>query len=134
MKKKIKLKNEEIRQHLIEVINGLPLDPVHVIEIKPYKRNRSMEQNAYYWKLLRIMGDDLGYSVDELHVEMKKRFLLPYLISKEPELENAAIENEEALARVISTTILKVNEFSEYLEQVIKLAMSLGIKIPYKED
>ncbi len=134
MKKKIILKNEQIRKHLIEEILNLPLDPVHVVEIKPYKRNRSQEQNAFYWKLLRIMSEDLGYSVDELHEEMKKRFLLPYLIEKEPELAEMVEGKEDMLARIISTTTLNVKEFSEYLAEIEKLAVSLGIRIPYKED
>ena len=132
MKKTITIKNEETRQHAIKVISELPLD--HIVEIKPLKKQRSLEQNAYYWKLLRVIGADTGYSPDELHTEMKRRFLLPMLIEKEPELEEMAMAHESALSRVLSTTVLSVREFSQYIQYVEELAVSLGIRLPAKDE
>ena len=134
MKKTVIIRNEQIRDHLVETVQELPLDPVHEVIIKPHKRNRSLEQNNFYWKLLRIIAGDTGYTPEELHIEMKRRFLLPYLVSKEPELEEAALLHEDALAKVISTTTLNTKEMSDYIGQVERLALELGCRIPAREE
>ncbi len=43
--------------------------------VKPRKRTRSMQANAYYWGVvLKILGDELGYTPDEMHEAMKVKF------------------------------------------------------------
>ena len=37
------------------------------IQMKRYRKPRSLDQNAYYWKCLEIAADSLGYDNSELH-------------------------------------------------------------------
>lgn len=45
------------------------------IEIKPYRKQRTLSQNALYWKWLEIIGADLGYDRDEIHDILREKFL-----------------------------------------------------------
>ncbi len=37
-----------------------------IIEIKSCKQSKSMEQNAYYWKLLSFLMNDIKNDLDEM--------------------------------------------------------------------
>ena len=43
-------------------------------EIRTWKRGRSLNQNAYYWELLGLLGEALGYPKDELHRHMLREY------------------------------------------------------------
>jgi hypothetical protein len=68
---------------------------------------RSSQQNNYYWKIVNILADDLGYTEQEMHSTLKNHF------------------------NVESTKTLSTKEFSKLIEQIIRWsAIDLGIVIP----
>lgn len=68
---------------------------------------RSAQQNNYYWKIVNILGDDLGYTDQEMHSTIKTHF------------------------NIQSTKILTTKEFSQFIERIIRWsAVDLGIVIP----
>ena len=145
---KIIIKTEELRNRALTVIHGLSLDPVQQVEIKPYKRNRSLEQNRYYWKIVTIMAAELGNTKDELHHDMKRRFLTRIFVRDDPGYADMASaiqsvkKDDPGLAGEIghkvidltSTTQANVSQMSEYLDDVKHLAAELGIRLPAEEE
>ena len=71
------------------------------IDIKP-SNIRNTAQNNHYWALLRDWGRAIGYSADELHEVVKSKFKLS------------------------STADFNKQEFSEFLDEVIRYACENG--------
>lgn len=67
-----------------EVLNGctaLKDTESLTIEIKPYRKPRSLNANAYAWKLITEIAEALHSSKDEIYLHMLKRYGQSELIS-----------------------------------------------------
>lgn len=91
------------------------------VVVKKWRKNRSLDQNAWYWGvILRLIADHTGYDSNELHEIYKIRFL-----------ESREVDFEGTRYHIIKTTTkLSTVEFGEYLEKVIQHAAELEIVIP----
>jgi len=68
---------------------------------------RSSQQNNYYWNIVRILGEELGYTEKEMHSTIKDHF------------------------NIESTKTLSTKEFSQFIEKLIRWsAIELNIVIP----
>tara|TARA_Y100001973_G_C5205850_1_gene341520 strand:- start:5517 stop:5879 length:363 start_codon:yes stop_codon:yes gene_type:complete len=68
---------------------------------------RSAQQNNYYWAIVDLLANDLGYTNREMHDAIKTHF----------EIE--------------STKILTTKEFSQFIERIIRWsAIELGVVVP----
>ena len=68
---------------------------------------RSAQQNNYYWNIVRVIADELGYTEQEMHTTIKNHF------------------------EIQSTKILSTKEFGDFIEKLIRWsAIELGIVIP----
>ena len=148
MKQKFVIHSDSIRRNLIARLEMMPLDPVQEVVIQPHKRNRSLDQNAYYWNIITIIAADLGMTKDELHMVYKEKFLVP-IFSRDSKGYATMCSAVQALPRgtdrddawqtVIentSTTQCNVKQMSEYIDDCSHHATSLGIRLPapeYKE-
>ena len=94
-------------------------DCVIELTVKKYRRKRSLDQNNLYWLWLGVIGDDLGYTADELHTSFRAMFLT---------------DKTKKIPLVRSTTALDVKDFSIYLGKVERQASELGIILPQPED
>ena len=97
-------------------------EPIEVV-IKPYKRNRSQEQNRLYWKWVDIIGKELGYEKDEMHDILVFKFL--GMVDKE--IDGKKFE------QLAETKKLKVGEMSDYLNSIERWVGELGIRLPAME-
>ncbi len=106
------------------------LDGIFDVSITKRKRKRSNPQNSYYWAaiipsvaagLREAWGESL--SADEVHILLKDMFLARSIVNR---------ETGEEIGRVHpSSAVLSVEEFSEYIEKIMKFAASsLGTVIP----
>ncbi len=122
--------------------------PVEVI-IQPYKKTRSQQQNALYWSWLNIIAHELGNTSDELHTDMKRRFLKPILEETNEgfrdildKLRKAyrdghheiAISMEQHVINESSTSLLNTSQMTTYLERILEHAKTLDIALPLPED
>lgn len=130
MKHSIKVIGETQRQHAIQCIKLLPLDVVHVVEIKEYKKNRSLEQNSLHWDRLDVIrlhiADSTGqvYSQEELHDFFKSKFLPIKFIDVGGEI----VEVRR------STKKLNTKEFSEFMDQIDRYCIErLNLFLPTPE-
>jgi len=119
------------------ILGGVDLDGSVEVVIRPYKKNRSFEQNRLYWKWIGIIADEIGDTKSAIHEIFKRKFLVPILATEAPfynllmVVANGGTEDDrKELSRLISTTKLSIREFSAYLDQIDKHAASLSIALP----
>ena len=68
---------------------------------------RSAQQNNYYWSIVDLLSNELGYTNREMHQAIKDYF------------------------EINSTKILTTKEFAQFIERIIRWsAIDLGIVIP----
>jgi len=61
------------------------------IEIKPYRKKRSLDQNAYAWVLIGKIADKLRTSKDEVYLDMLKRYGQGGVIKVQPQAEQTIL-------------------------------------------
>ena len=71
------LRNAEVREHAIARIRALNLTVPEpwALYIAPYKRIRTLEQNALYWSWVTEVVAATGHSKNVIHVFLKKEAL-----------------------------------------------------------
>ena len=119
MSDKIYIREERHRNHALDTIKALDIATVYEVTIKPYKRNRSLEQNSLMWKWYSIIADDLGYTTEEIHEEFMRKLLIPI-----------TMQTPSGMVEVYSTKKLKVKEMTAYLEGIERTATEMGIALP----
>lgn len=76
------------------------------------RKQRSLEQNAYYWAVVvKVISDYTGYTTDQTHKKLKYMF--------NPEMFEVWEAGKLKMVKDgRSTTELNTKEFEEYLEQI----------------
>ena len=93
-----------------------------VVEVKPYKSKRSVEQNKYYWRLLGQISRDAWLGGKQFSSEAWHEFYKRLLIGME-ELPGGQTAG-------ISSASLSVDEFGDYINKVESHAINeLGIEL-----
>ena len=109
---KLKLDHRDEFSALVRRLDSKEIELV----LRRYRRRRSMPQNAWYWGcVIPVLAEHCGYDAEEMHEALKWRFLK---------------KHEGPLPTVRSTADLDTAEFSEYIEQVRRLAAEIGCAIP----
>lgn len=92
---------------------------------REFKKTRSLNQNAYMFGVVyKLLSNQLGYSVDEIHDLMKHKFLGRILNLSETEFYNIPI----------STTELDTKGMEDYLQQIREWADSINCYIPLPNE
>lgn len=94
------------------------------VEIKPYVQNRTNAQNRLYWAYVGAICDWNGDAPDDLHEELKRRF-----IGTE---ERMVLGVKKMMTK--SSRKLSRGDFGLYLLKIEELAKSLGIRLPVPDD
>lgn len=143
-----KIDSPERVKRALMVVSSLDLSLPWKFDLRPYKRNRSLEQQGLYRKWVRVIANDLGFLENDLHEEFKKRFLMDILERDDEDFkEQIAIcrslyqegkpREAERLVDLLkaraSTTWLNVSQFSEMMDKVEVFAGENGIKLPMPE-
>jgi len=90
--------------------------------VKSKTKNRSTQQNRYYWLCVQIVAGELGYSREEMHAIIGYKFL------KREKVNEAT---GEVFEYIESTTKLSTMEFISFMEEFIQWsAESLNIILP----
>lgn len=116
------LKNDDIKKNCINHIQSL--DGVYRVTIDKYKKDRTKAQNSLMWMWLGIISNDTGESPENLHEIFKLRFLGTEKIQS----MGYSIEIPK------STTKLTTQEFTDYLDKIEGLALSIDIRLPHPQD
>ncbi len=145
MKQKVICHTEQHRNRAIEIIRNMPLEPVHEVIIREYKKDRSADQNALYWKWLTIIGAELGEPKEAMHERYKAAFLVNIYTRDNTEyasmiqslrnvyksgLQAEAMALHKKVVELTSTTSATVAQMSEYLDSIKRAATELNITLP----
>lgn len=95
------------------------------VRVDKHKKERSNEQNRYYWGVvIQILGDELGMLDDEAHEAMKMLFLRKVAFTTIGDVET-----------IRSTASLSTKEFEAYLEKIrVWAATEMNIYIPLPNE
>jgi len=119
------IKTESDRQAAINRLISLNIEKPWQLEIKLYKKNRSLAANRLYWLWITCIGDSIGYERDELHAIMADKFLPDEIVEY----------GGKQIIKDKSTSRLNTKEFTVYLENIDKFAAAeLGIVLPSPSD
>lgn len=99
-------------------------DGTYIISIKKQSKKRSLQQNNYYWFIMTLVAQEIGYdSAEEVHNAMKLKFL---------------VDMTKKIPFIKSTAGLSTQEMSEYMEKVFRFVEDvndgLGLKVPSPEE
>ena len=90
------------------------------IIIEKRKNIRSLKANNYYWLLIELIAQELGYTKEEAHEAFKWMFLKKHNVK---------------IPTVRSTSDLDNEEFTDYIEKVkVFSAQELNMFLPEPED
>lgn len=123
-KQTVILRDEILRARVIGTIRALDLSRPWEVTVGPHRKRRSLSQNSLMWLWLTDVIDAVhehtGTDKDDLHAFFKQKFLTPRIV----EIGGEVIERH-------TTTTLKTNEMSEYLDKIYAWVTSeLGIILP----
>ena len=108
---------------LVSKLKELDQNVLWSVTVKPYKSTRSLDANAYYWKLVTELADYFGLkSKDEMH-----EVLLYKLLSEEKQIKNLKVMT------INSTTKLNVKQMNDYIKKVQDFARGYGFKLGEEE-
>ena len=123
MNKRWILRNDTIRSLCVSWLSALELRDDHVIEVvvKPYKKNRSLEQNDMFHAWCGSIAAKTGHPKMEL-----KDIILEQVYGTEDYLNLKG----EVRSRLRQTSGMTVQEMSELIERATQLGIELGADVP----
>ena len=150
MKAKIKVISELQRQHAIKVLEQLPLDVVHVLDIRPFVKNRSTAQKGLYFIWVGQIANHFGEEKNTVHIRLKKTHLIPIYMAREDGewartvetirdvyrlgMKDKAKQMEAHIVSLASTNDATVPEFTEYLNQIEIEYAGMGLVLVHPDD
>jgi len=118
------VRDDMMRQRVINLLSGLDLAKPWSVTVEPYRKKRTLSQNALYWKWVNeVVGyvrEATGMDADEIHEFLKAKFLPPRVI-----------EINGQVAEYRTTTKLSTAEMTAFMDAVYVWATSeLGLLLP----
>jgi len=119
------VRSEEVRANLMREVAAMQIVTPQEVTIKPYRKKRSLSQNAYLHMILGIIADETGNSIEDVKEAYRDMFLGKVAVSLGGE--------ERIVGR--STTKLNTQEMNDLLDKIrAHAATELGINLPLPED
>lgn len=103
--------------NLIKQIEQLDPTVKHVCDIKPYKSQRSLEQNKWVRGFAKDLGAHLGYEADEMYELLMYKFNPRFITDK---------STGEQIRTAGSFSGLKTDEAAEVQDKIQRWAGDLG--------
>jgi len=144
---KARLKKQTRTELIFEPETGADLKIDSLYEIKPYKKSRSLDQNALLWKILELIEKETGCDKWTSYLTLLESTgcVVQYLETI-PEAESTLkriyriveIKENRITAKGVKTCLFKcilgsslynVSEMKQLLEKCINLAYELGINV-----
>lgn len=148
MSKTIILLGDTQKNHALETIQGMALDPENVqcVTIEPYEKVKTRQQEKLYWMRLGFIATRIAFETPVInqetgevervvHLHKDKDYWHQYLAFKflEPDwVLNPITDKETPVPK--STRKLKRKEYSKYMEDICEWARDFGLQLPSPED
>jgi hypothetical protein len=119
------VRSEQARANLMATVAKLSTADPAEVTVRPYRRSRSLEQNALLWAWYSVVAQETGHTDEEIHEVCKLKFLPPVFVDVAGEVHEVRR----------TTTKLKVDEMSRYMDNVHAWAITeLGVLLPLPDD
>ena len=117
------LRDDTIRELCLSWLGAIELDKENPLEVlvKPYKKNRSLEQNEMFHAWCGTIADKTGHSKQEI-----KQIMVESTFGTEEFLNLQG----RTRTRLKETSGMTVGEMSELLERTIQIGIELGAEVP----
>lgn len=89
------------------------------VVIKKYRKQRSTNQNSWYWACVTVLSEWMGEDKYDVHYALKARFL--------------GFDTDNPLI-LRSTADLSTEEFTEFMKDIFKLAMDNNVVLPHPDQ
>lgn len=111
------------RDRACQFIRDLDPSKAWAVDIKPYRRKRTSDQNRYYWGVvLKIIADETGHEAQDLH---------EYFLGMIYGWQEYTVLGELRKRPARRSSDMKTDEMSAYWEAIRAwAAQNLGIYIP----
>lgn len=121
---KLKLKERDIFDQVVKALNGKEVE----LSLGKRVRRRSSQQNKYYWGVVvKILSDELGLDMEEMHQALKMKFLR---LEKKTKNQKVSL-----LVSARSTADLDTAEFEDYTDQIRRwAAVEMNVQIPLPNE
>ena len=119
------LLDQERKQNAINHILTLPDGDKWEVVIQEYVKKRSAAQNRLYHMWKKPIAECCGYTLDEMHDELKYSFIGSYTYTN-----RKGVERE----RPLSTRSLSIPDFVILLNKIEDLAGKLKVTLPIPHD
>ena len=131
MKKKYRFNTQNILKHeLRKILNDFTdeiiLGKEFIITVAKLVYKRTLKQNSLYWIWIEFLRLDSGNEKDDIHNDLKERFL-------EPQITTVFGRKKVRY----TTTGLTTKQFNEYLEKIRLFVLDFTdneIDLPYPDD
>lgn len=95
-----------------------------LLTVDEKKNHRTKSQQGYYWIIVGLISQELGYDKDEVHEILTSKFLKKMI----------QVEGKNEIV-VRSTSSLTTEEMSHYIEEIKRFAaIDLALNIPEPEN
>ena len=123
MNKRWILRSDNIRNLCVSWLSEIELREDHLIEVvvKPYKKNRSLEQNDMFHAWCGSIADKTGHSKEEI-----KNILIETVFGTE---EYVNLQGNQR-TRIRQTSSMTIVEMSELIERSTQIGIELGADVP----
>lgn len=137
-------------ERAIEAIRATPQDEPHTVTIQPKAKDRTAAQNATMWMWITLIAGELGETKDAIHERFKKKYLVRIFERDDPEgygrmvsairqvhtcgMKTEAAAMAEQVVKLTSTTHASVRQMCEYLTDIERGALEMGITLPHPSD
>lgn len=150
MNRTVIIKTDQTKQYTSELVNLVPLDPLHCVKIYEYKEVRSIQQHRLLWLWNTEISNETGETKEEVHLRNKRDFLIRTyerddtpsgyakmiddirIVAKRS--KSRAADMMSLVAELTSTTTATVNQFTEMLNDIEKFHVQQGIYLSHPED
>ena len=150
MRQRFRIINDGILSNCVaEILTRKQAGEIVNVIITDKDETRSQAQNRLYFKWAHILADKKGWSDDEMHLYLKRKFLALILARDDGEMletieslkvakNSLPLSHYERLARNVADGIrssrVNTKQFSEYLNNIEQWAYLQGVALPVPED
>ena len=136
---------KENRAQAVRAIQEIRSEPLMIVEIKPYKKDRSIAQNDLLYKWLTEFSKQSGNTVTWERGYYKYKFGVDILAETNSEIRPlvSALEAEYEYEKLINimgsdligvTRHMKIKQMTTYLNHIEQDSITREIKLPCPED
>jgi len=117
------LRDTRIKDFCSGYIKDLKIDEDQVLEVimRPYNKNRSLEQNDMFHAWCGTIAEQTGHSKGEI-----KDIIIEHVFGAEDYVNL----NGEKRSRLRSTSDMNIGEMAELIERAVQLGIELGADVP----